>query len=90
MCIVADDSERMKQMFVQKGQSRPGKKVLMKKFFLWFLAAFFAAGAGLWFWVAATQSEPQLAWAAFEVALLPAALAVLLIEQARRRSPGQQ
>ena len=59
----------------------------MKRFMLLVLAVFFVFGAGLWFWVAVTQSDPRLARAAFVIALAPAGAAVLILaERARLKS----
>jgi hypothetical protein len=63
---------------------------MMKKFLILVLAAFFAAGAGLWFWVTFTVSTTELKGAALQFALASTTLSFLLIEQTRRRHPGQQ
>ncbi|MDO8565029.1 MAG: hypothetical protein Q7R67_00150 [bacterium] len=60
-----------------------GDKKMLKKIGLSVLSAFFAGGAVLWFWVAYTQSNPEMARAAFMIALGPTTAAILFAHKAR-------
>lgn len=55
----------------------------MKKIMLVLGSIFFGLGAMLWFWVAYTQSDPQLAQVAWKISLTPICASILLAMLAR-------
>ncbi|MBX4181243.1 hypothetical protein KW807_00065 [Candidatus Parcubacteria bacterium] len=83
MRISADEVERQKQLFIEEIQ-------MMKRVLSAVGAVLMALGAALWLYVAMTQEDPLLRRAAYQVAPLPAVISYLLIQQVRRRLPGQK
>jgi len=57
---------------------------ILKTIVLSALALFLAFGSALWFWVAYTQQNPELARAAFMIAPCPGCASILLASQARK------